>query len=127
MWKSPVANNGHQIPQHSISNNNNGSIVNNNNGSMKPTSSFWGHQAGIVVSGAGNTNAVVTTNSTSGGNSSNNVDSKDSIRKDITEDTYEVGIANDMRELELRLESELEEHDKLWPHPEEITDIYANC
>lgn len=92
---------------------------------MKPTSSFWGHQAGIVVSGPGNTNAVAINVSTSIINS-NNIDSKDSIRKDITEDTYEVGIANDMRELELRLESELEEHDKLWPHPEEITDIYAN-
>lgn len=94
---------------------------------MKPTSSFWGHQAGIVVSNPGNTNAVGITVSTSGSSSiSNNIDSKDSVRKDITEDTYEVGIANDMRELELRLESELEEHDKLWPHPEEITDIYAN-
>lgn len=43
----------------------------------------------------------------------------DTTPQNITEDTYEVGIANDMRELELRLESELEEHEKLWSHPSE--------
>lgn len=35
------------------------------------------------------------------------------------EDTYEAGIANDMRELEMRLESELEEQEKRWSSEEE--------
>lgn len=37
------------------------------------------------------------------------------------EDTYEVGIAKDIRELERRLESELEEHEKLWSPTEDTT------
>lgn len=41
--------------------------------------------------------------------------------RDITEDTYDVGIANGMRELKLRLESELEEHEKMWSPPDETT------
>lgn len=35
------------------------------------------------------------------------------------EDTYEAGIANDMRELEMRLEYELEEQEKRWSSEEE--------
>ncbi|XP_012257083.2 roquin-1 [Athalia rosae] len=35
------------------------------------------------------------------------------------EDTYEAGIANDMRELELRWEFELEEHEKRWSSEED--------
>lgn len=35
------------------------------------------------------------------------------------EDSYEVGIANDMRELELRWEFELEEHEKLWSNEDD--------
>lgn len=35
------------------------------------------------------------------------------------EDTYEAGIANDMRELEMRLEFELEEQEKRWSSEEE--------
>lgn len=38
------------------------------------------------------------------------------------DDTYEDGIDRDMRDLERRLESELEEHEKLWS-PEEETPI----
>lgn len=43
------------------------------------------------------------------------------LPKDITDDTYEVGIAKDMRELQLRLESELEEQEKSWSHTDEPT------
>lgn len=38
-----------------------------------------------------------------------------------TDDTYEMGIAKDMRELELRLESELEEHEKTWSQTDDTT------
>jgi hypothetical protein len=37
----------------------------------------------------------------------------------LQEDTYEAGIANDMRELEMRLEYELEEQEKRWSSEEE--------
>lgn len=42
------------------------------------------------------------------------------VPKDIgCDDTYEDGIDKDMRDLERRLESELEEHEKLWSSAEE--------
>ena len=37
------------------------------------------------------------------------------------EDSYEAGIANDIRELELRWEYELEEQEKRWSSEEEST------
>lgn len=36
------------------------------------------------------------------------------------EDTYEVDIANDMREFELRWESELQEQEERWSKEEEV-------
>ncbi|PSN35868.1 hypothetical protein C0J52_11651 [Blattella germanica] len=47
-----------------------------------------------------------------------NVKSNGEYRSD-DEDTYEAGIANDMRELEMRLEFELEEQEKRWSSEEE--------
>lgn len=38
---------------------------------------------------------------------------------DSQEDTYEAGIANDMRELELRWEFELQEQEKHWSSEED--------
>lgn len=60
-------------------------------------------------------------------NSNNNTNSVNIVHptapKDFgCDDTYEDGIDKDMRDLERRLESELEEHEKLWS-PEEETPI----
>lgn len=37
------------------------------------------------------------------------------IKNEVPEEGYEDRIANDIRQLELRLESELAEHEELWP------------
>lgn len=44
-----------------------------------------------------------------------------SIRFSFQEDTYEAGIANDMRELELRWDFELQEQEKRWSSEEDST------
>lgn len=74
---------------------------------MKTFLGYWG--------GAKNIIGIQSTDDTMNGNNKLNA-----IKPDISEETYEVGIAKDIRALELRLESELEleEHEKLWSHPE---------
>lgn len=52
-------------------------------------------------------------------NNNNYWDKKVPKLDDTSED--EVGITKGIRELELRFQSEIEEHEKLWLHPEEIS------
>lgn len=74
-----------------------------------PPVRYWNEATATNNSNAGGTSGSVIANPIDNGN-----------RRDINEDTYDVGIiANGMRELELRLESELEEHEKMWSAPDE--------
>ncbi|XP_058790594.1 roquin-1 isoform X2 [Phymastichus coffea] len=55
-----------------------------------------------------------------------NLISSQNLNKDFKpdeEDAYEADIANDMREFELRWESELQEHEKRWSEEEEIKKV----
>lgn len=65
-------------------------------------------------------------NNLNNNNNNNNCSNTNIMHTSISKDsgcgdTYEDGIAKDIRELERRLESELEEHEKLWSPTEEIS------
>lgn len=94
-------NNSNHISNSSTNNNNNsyGNFGSNNN--LKPFLNLWSESSP--------TNELI---NSSGGHLGGN------HKTNISEETYEVGIAKDIRALELRLESELdsEEHEKPWSH-----------
>lgn len=58
----------------------------------------------------------------SNGNNKTNNNIHKNINKTQNEDDTcdEEGIANGIREIEIRFENELEEHEKLWPDPENL-------
>lgn len=102
-------NNTINLNNNGINNNTYNNYVNNNcDTNLKSFMGFWGGTKNII--GITSTDESTT----------NNGNKLMSNKPDISEETYEVGIAKDIRALELRLESELEleEHEKLWSHPE---------
>lgn len=100
-WTSPNGsnNNNNNNPNNNLNNT-------NSNTNMKTYMGYWGGTKNII--GIPSNDDI------------NNGNKLMGIKADISEETYEVGIAKDIRALELRLESELEleEHEKLWSHPE---------
>lgn len=69
-----------------------------------------------------NTNSITAPSNNNNNNNGNNSNTRKNLSKTNEDEICdEEGIANGIREIEIRFENELEEQEKLWPDPENLT------